>query len=488
MEPTHQPYVSIILPTYNENTLLVSVVSALCSQSYPPSLLDVIIVDDCSSIPVSSFISDDLPVRITIIRHTQNMGRASARNTGLIHATGELVIFLDSDIIPDHHLVEQHVNCYIAGDKKAVLGTVRWHPDVKRNNFTRFGKWFEYDTVLDKPELDFNDFAGANVSIEKALLTEYSIRFDSNFTAYGMEDIELGYQLKQQGFRFLFCPSAIGLHCRQATLGDQIKRSEQSAHSIHYFLSKYNFDSTISDKLHIVPHSVYEQFIDIFDKAYTRATELVSVLDSFDRQYYSSFEEECYATSAIFLIESAPYRQLYHSPVSTPELPTLIDTAVDRALRVVLISELMDGNASGETLFKNYIQPLSDNPLKQSLCHELGRYFILLNMPEDVKYILEKGLMISTPIDKTYFLMIYLLASVHKNESNYYVASLLFNRIIQEGKPFLHKSQYASALFHTGQILLTCYNTPSEASTYFKKAVELCPEHKSARLALVTCA
>lgn len=482
--------VSIILPTYNEDELLGRVLRTFVHQTYPCELMEIIVIDDCSEIPTNRFIPLAIPIAIKYIRHDINRGRAAARNSGIRASSHDLLIFLDSDIIPDKNLIESHVRSYKKDEAHAALGTVRWHNDVKLNHFTRYCKWFEYDTVLDKPTLDFTDFAGANFSTSKIFLAKNNIFFDEQFTAYGMEDLEFGYRLQQAGAQFSFVHDAIGLHCRQATLEEQTKRARQSAKSIIHFLNTYPGDASIFSGLHLVSTSVYETHKDIVMLAQRYAEDSIQHLNGLSDSQIDDLDKEQYAVAGTFLIEHAPYNTLVTDKnFSQRTDPTcLTNSFVDRAYRVVLLHDIKNSAHDARRLFDTHITRLKDSALQQSLCHEAGRYYILAGKPQEAQKILEQGLLVDAPQGQVYFLIMYLLGSIHKNQNNYRVASRLFGTIIREGSAYLHASQYASALFHAGQIILSMNQSPSEAKLYFSKALEIYPDHRSARKELMECA
>ncbi|WP_051293401.1 glycosyltransferase family 2 protein [Olivibacter sitiensis] len=91
--------ISIIIPVYNvENYVLRclwSVVKQRCSR------LQVIIIDDCgnddSMMIVEDFIRSNAHITWKLVRHSRNKGLSAARNTGLNHARGDYIYFLDSD-------------------------------------------------------------------------------------------------------------------------------------------------------------------------------------------------------------------------------------------------------------------------------------------------------------------------------------------------------------------------------------------------------
>lgn len=88
--------VSVIVPVYNVEKYLDRCVESLVTQSYPN--LEIILVDDGSK-DRSSAMCDSWSCRdhrVTVI-HKENAGAGMARNTGLNHASGRYVLFVDSD-------------------------------------------------------------------------------------------------------------------------------------------------------------------------------------------------------------------------------------------------------------------------------------------------------------------------------------------------------------------------------------------------------
>ena len=96
------PTVSLIVPCFNRPALLAEAVTSVRCQTYPSWRL--VLVDDGSGPDTLAYL-DGLVAdeRITVIRR-EHRGTAAARNTGLDHATGEYVAFLDSDdcLWPDY--------------------------------------------------------------------------------------------------------------------------------------------------------------------------------------------------------------------------------------------------------------------------------------------------------------------------------------------------------------------------------------------------
>ena len=87
--------VSVIIPTYNREKSLPRAVRSVLEQDY--KLLEVIIVDDCSSDATEEVVNSFVDDRIHYYRLGKNMGAAYARNYGVSISKGRFVAFQDSD-------------------------------------------------------------------------------------------------------------------------------------------------------------------------------------------------------------------------------------------------------------------------------------------------------------------------------------------------------------------------------------------------------
>lgn len=99
--------VSVIIPVYNVALYVEECISSVLSQTY--SELEIIIVDDCGTDNSMELVEKAIAGSdrdITVLRHPCNQGLSAARNTGIRHATGEWLYFLDSDDYLTPHCVE----------------------------------------------------------------------------------------------------------------------------------------------------------------------------------------------------------------------------------------------------------------------------------------------------------------------------------------------------------------------------------------------
>ena len=95
------PIVSIIIPMYNAEKTLFITLESLLNQTYID--LELIFINDCSKDNSLQLLEDaktdfeNKGMQVKIISHEVNQGVACARNTGLDHATGEYIYYVDAD-------------------------------------------------------------------------------------------------------------------------------------------------------------------------------------------------------------------------------------------------------------------------------------------------------------------------------------------------------------------------------------------------------
>jgi glycosyltransferase involved in cell wall biosynthesis len=89
----HIPSVSVIIPAYNAERFVLDAVHSVTAQDYPA--IEVLLIDDGSRDRTVAIVEQSAP-SVQVIRQP-NAGAAAARNTGLRHATGEFICYLDAD-------------------------------------------------------------------------------------------------------------------------------------------------------------------------------------------------------------------------------------------------------------------------------------------------------------------------------------------------------------------------------------------------------
>jgi len=126
--------VSIIIPTYNRARLLGRAIQSIINQTYLN--FEIIVVDDCSRDNTENIVRRFCDERIRYIRHGENKGAATTRNTGINAARGEYIAFQDSDDEWLSEKLEKQINAFKFGPPDlGVVYTSFWRIDRGRKTY-----------------------------------------------------------------------------------------------------------------------------------------------------------------------------------------------------------------------------------------------------------------------------------------------------------------------------------------------------------------
>lgn len=126
----NKPLVSVIIPAYNEETVIGDCLESLKDQSYKP--LEIITVDDGSTDHTVDLIKkSQLSVVSSQLLHQQHLGPGPARNLGASKAKGEILIFVDADMTFDEDFVKDLIAPILKGNS---VGTFSKNEMVKNKD------------------------------------------------------------------------------------------------------------------------------------------------------------------------------------------------------------------------------------------------------------------------------------------------------------------------------------------------------------------
>lgn len=114
--------VSVVVPAFNDHEELPRTLAALGAQSYPAELMEIVVVDDGSE-PALDVPDRAGAVPVRVIRQSnEGFGAGKARSTGGYAASGEVLLFIDADIVVDAAHVEAHARWHHVIDHAVTLG------------------------------------------------------------------------------------------------------------------------------------------------------------------------------------------------------------------------------------------------------------------------------------------------------------------------------------------------------------------------------
>ena len=156
------PLVSIIVPVYNAAAFLPNTLGAFMGQTYQNA--EFVLIDDGSK-DASGQICDEFAARDSRFKviHKKNCGVAAARNTGLEHAKGDLIGFVDSDDVIKDSYIRELVDNMIATDSDI---------SIARSVIRAPEHWMEFEPGSENPEILLFD---ATQAVQNALISRYYV-------------------------------------------------------------------------------------------------------------------------------------------------------------------------------------------------------------------------------------------------------------------------------------------------------------------------
>ncbi len=211
--------VSVILPTYNRLGRLRQVLAALGRQTYAAEHFEVVVVSDGSSDGTDEYLSGaEFPFRL-VFASQRNSGPAATRNRAVGLADGDLLVFIDDDVVAAPSLIEQHVRSHLTGgDSLVVIGPMLTPLDCTLSRWVGWEQamlYKQYDALVrGRYEPTYHNFYTGNASVARTALVAVN-GFDVRYRR--AEDIEMAYRLACRGFRFRFNAAAASYHYAERT-------------------------------------------------------------------------------------------------------------------------------------------------------------------------------------------------------------------------------------------------------------------------------
>ncbi len=145
----YEPIVTVVIPLYNEGEQIYHTIHSLLMQDYPEDKLTIMVVDDCSTDDSYTWARKAMKEspRVQVIQNPYNMGKRRGINNAVRHATSEIIVSVDSDVIVERDAVRHLVARFTRPSVAAVGGRVNVL-NANENWLTRMQAikyWFGYE-------------------------------------------------------------------------------------------------------------------------------------------------------------------------------------------------------------------------------------------------------------------------------------------------------------------------------------------------------
>lgn len=201
--------VSVIMPVYNARHFIERSLPPLVAMRHRGEIAEVVVVDDGST--------DNTPdlaqaLGAVVIPSGGRLGPGGARNRGALHARGDILWFVDADVIVHDDATRHVVSGFVEANVAAVFGSYDDRPPAQ--NFLSQYKNLVHHYYHHRGRSDASTFWAGCGAVRKDRFLKVGGFDTERFTRPSIEDIELGYRLRADGQRILLIPELQGTHLK----------------------------------------------------------------------------------------------------------------------------------------------------------------------------------------------------------------------------------------------------------------------------------
>ncbi|MFN0277195.1 MAG: glycosyltransferase family 2 protein [Pyrinomonadaceae bacterium] len=205
----NSPYVTIIVPVYNGAAFLPLCLDAISKSSYKS--FEVLVVDDCS-IDDSAEISRRSGARV--LSTSRNSGPGAARNLAAESALGEILFFVDADVVVQPETIGLVADRFEKQPQiSALFGSYDDEPAEK--NFLSQYKNLQHHFVHQNSGSDASTFWAGLGAVRRDVFLEFGGFDCKKFAMPMIEDIDLGFRLRKAGHQILLDRSIQAKHLKK---------------------------------------------------------------------------------------------------------------------------------------------------------------------------------------------------------------------------------------------------------------------------------
>ncbi|MGW9414062.1 glycosyltransferase [Arthrobacter cupressi] len=228
-----RPEVSIVIPAYNEESVIRQCLIAAIYQSVPAA--EIIVVDNMSTDRTAMIVGQmqqEYPESpIILLSQDQTQGLIPTRNFGLNAATGEVLGRIDADSVLEPDWVEQVQNAFMDPDVQAATGPVVYYDmPMRRFGLKADDKMRQLMLRLAKHQYHF--LFGSNMALRRTAWETIRDEACLDEKDEMHEDIDLSLHLFEHELRVQYWPQMVS--------GMSARRLEDSPRDYRYYVTRFD--------------------------------------------------------------------------------------------------------------------------------------------------------------------------------------------------------------------------------------------------------
>jgi len=207
---------SIVIPAYQAANVLPACLHGIRESVKPP--YEIIIVDDHSTDSTSAIARDS---GARCLRMETQVGPAAARNTGAQNASGDILLFIDSDVVIRPDTLSRIAAHFDDACIAAVFGS--YDDEPAEPNFVSQYKNLQHHFVHQNGYGDAATFWAGCGAVRREIFLEAGGFDGAKYRQPSIEDIEFGYRLRAKGYRVVLDKELCVKHLKRWTFRSHIR-------------------------------------------------------------------------------------------------------------------------------------------------------------------------------------------------------------------------------------------------------------------------
>lgn len=223
------PEVTVIIPMYNEQTVISKKLKNMAELNYPIKKMQILLIDDCSidkTCPLAEEAAMDLGLNVKIIKNSARVGANASYNIGVPYATSSLVLRTDADVILNPDSLRKAVQIITEIDN---VGAVTGMMNPLYNNNTaattmekQYRNYYDLMSITESALHSTYPGGGGFTLIRKSVFTPISVN-------EGSTDGNISLSIIKQGFRHIYVREDFSFEVISRRLRDQMRQKIRRA-------------------------------------------------------------------------------------------------------------------------------------------------------------------------------------------------------------------------------------------------------------------
>lgn len=218
--PAGERYLTVIVPAHNAARILPHTLGALNASDLPRESWELIVVDDASTDETAVVAAGyaDIVVRLAGKPH----GPAFARNRGFEASRGQVIAFVDADVVAHRDALRKLIQVFVAEPGVAsVFGSYDAQPPGE--GLVSQYRNLMHHYVHQRSRGPAETFWAGLGAIRRDAFAEVGMFDEWHYSRPQIEDIELGRRLRRAGYRILLNPDIQGTHLKRWTFRNTLE-------------------------------------------------------------------------------------------------------------------------------------------------------------------------------------------------------------------------------------------------------------------------